>query len=101
MITKNVKNIGIVLSLQAVATITIFSFTQPLQADTITKSGNGIFITEDFSCKVAIANYRELHRILDITPRTDFKYKIFLSEYEAVTSELKKHTGCKNEEGAK
>ena len=63
-------------------------------ADTITKHGKGTFITEDFSCKVALADYKELQKVLDITPRTDFKYKVFLEEFEAVTTSINNHSDC-------
>ena len=43
------------------------------KADTISKVGKGTFITEEFDCKIALADYAELQRVLDITPRTDFK----------------------------
>ena len=65
------------------------------KADTITKSGKGTFITEDFSCKVALADFAELQRVLEITPRSDFKYSIFLSQYETVSKALSNHTECK------
>ena len=66
-------------------------------ADTITHNGNETIIKEDFSCKVALADLAELQRVLEITPRTDFKYKIFLDEYEAVVKDLAKHTECKGD----
>jgi hypothetical protein len=58
------------------------------KADTITKVGKGTFIKEDFSCKVALADFAELQRVLEITPRTDFKYKMFLSQFESVTEAM-------------
>lgn len=64
------------------------------KADTITKSGRGTFITEEFDCKVALADYAELQRVLSITPRTDLKYKIFLDEFEATTNAMRKNN-CK------
>jgi len=66
-----------------------------VHADTITHNGNETIIQEDFSCKVALADLAELQRVLEITPRTDFKYKIFLDEYEAVVKDLAKHSECK------
>lgn len=66
----------------------------PVHADTITKEGNGTFIEEDFTCKVALADYAELQRVLKITPKSDWKYGIFLKEYQAVTKELKAHSEC-------
>jgi len=55
----------------------------------------GEVIVEPFSCEVALADLKELQRALEVTPRTDFKYKIFLDEYEAVVKSLKEHPECK------
>ncbi len=57
-------------------------------------ANQGTFITESFSCDVALADYAELKRVLKITPTTDFKYKIFLEELESVKNSLKKHSEC-------
>jgi len=59
-----------------------------VKADTITKAGRGTFIIEDFDCKLALADYTELQRVLEVTPRTDFKYSIFLEEFESVTTSM-------------
>jgi hypothetical protein len=32
---------------------------------------------------------------LEITPRSDFKYKMFLNQYETVSKLLTEHTECK------
>ena len=81
-----------------IAIATLLTLISPVTADTIEKKGNGTFITEDFSCEVALADVAELQRALEITPRTDFKYKVFLEEYEAVTEALKNHSECKGVE---
>jgi len=57
----------------------------------------GTYVTEPFSCKVALADYAELQRVLEITPRTDFKYQIFLDEYSTVVKALELHTECKGD----
>ena len=93
---KNYLNLFFGLSgfvLTAGAFVALFAPTLS-HADTITKHGKGTFITEDFSCKVALADYKELQRVLDITPRTDFKYKVFLEEFEAVTTSINNHSDC-------
>ena len=51
-------------------------------------------IVEKFDCNVALADFSELQRRLDITPRTDFKYPLFLDEYEAVSDALTEHREC-------
>jgi len=61
----------------------------------VAHANQGVYVVEPFSCKVALADYAELQRVLEITPRTDFKYKIFLDEYEAVVKDLDKHPECK------
>ncbi len=58
-------------------------------------ANQGEVIVEPFSCEVALADLKELQRVLEITPRTDFKYKIFLDEYESVVKSLDKHPECK------
>jgi len=68
------------------------------KADTIAKVGKGTFITEEFSCKVALADYAELQRVLEITPRTDFKYSIFLSQFETVTRAMN-NNDCEVKDG--
>ncbi len=62
---------------------------------TMAHANQGSFVTEPFSCSVTLADYRELQRVLEVTPRTDYKYKIFLSEYEAVSKVLAEHKECK------
>ena len=60
-------------------------------------AGQGTFITEKFSCKVALADYAELQRALEITPKNDFKYKIFLGQFETVTKAISNNDcGVKN-----
>jgi len=58
-------------------------------------ANQGVYIVEPFSCKVTLADYAELQRLLEITPRTDFKYQIFLDEYSTVVKTLELHTECK------
>ena len=57
-------------------------------------ANQGVYIVEPFSCEVALADYAELQRRLEVTPRTDWKYEIFLVEYEAVVEELETHAEC-------
>lgn len=57
-------------------------------------ANQGTFITEPFSCSVALADLKELQRAVKETPKSDFKYKIFLEELEAVKNNLKKHSEC-------
>ena len=72
-----------------VTTLTLALFTPVLaKADTITTAGKGTFITEEFDCKVALADYAELQRLLDVTPRSDFKYSMFLGQFESVTEAM-------------
>jgi hypothetical protein len=54
----------------------------------------GVYIVEPFNCEVALADYTELQRRLEVTPRTNWKYEIFLFEYEAVAEELEAHAEC-------
>jgi len=54
----------------------------------------GVYIVEPFSCDVALADYAELQRCLDITARSDWKYPIFLDEYEATVKALAEHAEC-------
>jgi len=54
----------------------------------------GVYIKEPFSCDVALADLKELQRAVKETPKSDFKYKIFLEELEAVKNSLKKHSEC-------
>ena len=61
----------------------------------VAHANQGVYIVEPFSCEVALADYAELQRVLEITPRTDFKYPIFLDEYEATIKILIEHTECK------
>ena len=62
---------------------------------TMANAKQGVIIVESFTCKVALADLKELQRALEVTPRTDFKYKIFLDEYEAVVKSLNEHPECK------
>ena len=57
-------------------------------------ANQGVYIVEPFSCEVALVDYAELQRRLEVTPRTDWKYEIFLIEYEAVVTELEAHAEC-------
>ena len=57
-------------------------------------ANQGVYIVEPFSCEVALADYAELQRRLEVTPRSDWKYEIFLIEYEAVVAELEAHAEC-------
>jgi len=98
MITENLKNIGKLLTLQAITAITLFSTFQPLNADTIEKKGNGTFITEDFSCKVALADFKELNRVLSSPHFTKDQKKLFKMELETVIEALKNHSECKRVE---
>ena len=54
----------------------------------------GTFIVEPFSCEVTLADYAELQRRLEVTARTDWKYPIFLVEYEATVNVLAEHIEC-------
>lgn len=54
----------------------------------------GVTIVEPFTCKVALADYAELQRRLEITPRTDWRYPIFLDEFETVAESLTAHAEC-------
>ena len=54
----------------------------------------GTYIVEPFTCEVALADYAELQRRLEVTPRTDWKYEIFLDEYESVVKDLAEHAEC-------
>ena len=83
--------IGFVVVIGGLATMFVPT---KVKADTITKRGNGTFIVEDFDCTVALANYAELKKSVENTPRDDFKYPIFLLEYEAVLDALREHTEC-------
>ena len=54
----------------------------------------GTFIVEPLSCDVALADYAELQRRLEVTARTDWKYPIFLAEYETTVKVLAEHAEC-------
>ena len=54
----------------------------------------GVYIVEPFSCEVALADYAELQRRLEVTARTDWKYPIFLAEYETTVKVLAEHAEC-------
>ncbi len=86
MITKKTEktNLKTILSICA-----IFALLQ-----TPLKANQGVYIVEPFSCEVALADYAELQRRLEVTPRTDWKYPIFLNEYESIIEVLAKHTEC-------
>jgi len=60
----------------------------------VAQANQGVYVVEPFSCDVALADYAELQRVLEITPRTDFKYKIFLDEYVTVVKVLAEHSEC-------
>ena len=54
----------------------------------------GAWIVEPFTCEVALADYAELQRRLEATVRIDWKYSIFLVEYEATVNALNEHSEC-------
>ena len=60
----------------------------------VAHANQGVYVVEPFSCDVALADYAELQRVLELTPRTDFKYQIFLDEYETVVKVLAEHAEC-------
>jgi hypothetical protein len=83
MITQIIKN--------TVRTLPLFLLlsTSIAQAETFTH-----YIVEPFSCEVALADYAELQRRLEVTPRMNWKYEIFLDEYKAVVEALDEHSEC-------
>jgi len=60
----------------------------------VAHANQGVYIVEPFSCDVALADYTELQRVLEVTPRTNWKYEIFLDEYETVVKVLEAHAEC-------
>ena len=65
------------------------------------EAGQGTFITEPFSCGVALADYAELQKRLEITPRTAFEYPMLLSMYEGVVKDLEVHSECEEVQNGK
>jgi hypothetical protein len=57
-------------------------------------ANQGFYIVEPFNCEVALLDYAELQGRLEVTPRTDWKYPIFLFEYELIVKELEVHAEC-------
>jgi hypothetical protein len=86
MLSKKTKKTNILATGAIIALLPVMSYA--LQ---------GTYVTEPFSCKVALEDYAELQRVLEITPRTDFKYQLFLDEYETVVKALAEHTECKGD----
>ena len=68
---------------------------------TMVHAKEGVYIKEPFSCDVALADLKELQRAVKETHKSDFKYKIFLEELEAVKNSLKKHSECSATKGGK
>ena len=60
----------------------------------VAHANQGVYIVEPFSCDVALADYAELQRRLEVTPRSDWKYEIFLDEYESTVNVLAEHIEC-------
>ncbi len=89
MITQKQRNNKQKLALAGISIITVLAmFTMKANAN------KGTFIIEKFECKTEILNYNELKRMLKITPKNDFRYSIFLSEFKSTETALKAHD-CK------
>ena len=83
MITKKTKKTNLLATCAIIALLPILATAK-----------QGAYIVEPFSCDVALADYAELQRVLEITPRTDFKYKMFLSQFETTVKVLDGHKEC-------
>ena len=89
MITKKTKKTNLLATCAIIALLPILATAK-----------QGVYIVEPFSCDVALADYAELQRVLEITPRTDFKYKMFLSQFETVTKAMN-NNDCEVKDGNK
>jgi hypothetical protein len=83
MLTKKTKKTNLIATGAIIALLPILA-----------TANQGVYIVEPFNCEVALSDYAELQRRLDVTPRTNWKYEIFLFEYEAVAEELEAHAEC-------
>ena len=67
----------------------------------VAHANQGVYIVEPFSCEVALADYAELQKQLEITPRTAFEYPMLLSMYEGVVKDLEVHSECEEVQDGK